>query len=156
MMGGYPMNRRVFPESLAAARWAVVALVLAATPLAGCAASMLRPVTDFKAVAGVWDGNDTYLESQYGSETIGAVWVILEDGTYEMTTAKWAAQGTLELRGGNILFYVGWFETIGFTGYTAEAASGIASLREGQEGEGKHLISTGGQIDTHASWSRRE
>ena len=73
-----------------------------------------------------------------------------------MTTAKWAAQGTLGLRGGNILFYAGWFETIGLTGYTAEAASGIASLREGPEGEGKYLISTGDQIDTYASWTRRE
>ncbi len=150
------MNRRIIHESLAAARWAVIALVLAAISLAGCAASSLRPVTDFKAVAGTWDGNYTYLESQYGSETIGAVWVIRENGTYEMTTAKWAAQGTLELRGGNILFYAGWFETIGFTGYTAEAASGIASLREGPEGEGKYLISTGDQIDTYASWTRRE
>ncbi len=82
------MNRRIIHESLAAARWAVVALALAAIPLAGCATSSLRPVTDFKAVAGTWDGNYTYLESQYGSETIGAVWVIREDGTYEMTTAK--------------------------------------------------------------------
>ncbi len=38
--------------------------------------------------------------------------------------------------------------------HCAKAAGGIASLREGPER--KHLISTGDQIDTHASWSRRE
>ncbi len=123
---------------------------LFALALGGCTSYMTRPVTDFAMVAGTWDGTYTYQQSEFGSETIGATWVINPDGTYVMSTKKWVAQGRMKLQDGNIRFYA---QPPGSTSYTSPTGSGIASLQQGPKGM-MYLVSTGDIPGTHAAWTR--
>lgn len=130
------MTRIARPQG--AGRRTFAALLLAALPLAGCAATASTPVRDLKAIAGRWEGNLTVQASEYGARTTGATWVIREDGTYEMSTKRWVARGTMRLEDGKILFFDG------------RQASGIASLHEGPEG--RYLSSAGDEPGTFGSW----
>jgi hypothetical protein len=124
-------------------------ILLLALPLAGCATSMTQPVTDFQMVAGTWDGNYTYQAAEYGTETIGATWVINPDGTYEMSTRKWVAQGKMKLQDGNILFNA---QPLTGSSYSSPVASGFASLQKARAG--LFLASTGNVPGTHGTWTR--
>ncbi len=114
-------------------------LLLAAFLLVGCGAFSTKPIQNFKMVAGRWDGNLIYQASEYGTTTMGATWIIKEDGTFVMRMKHGVARGTMRLEGGNILFFDG------------PMASGIASLHEGPDG--RYLTSTSDEVGTFGSWT---
>ena len=125
-------------------RWGVrrgiaAVILLAAVPFFGCAALSSKPIQDFKAVAGKWEGNLTRQAAQYGTTTGAATWLINEDGTFEMITGKWRAKGTMRIQDGKIVYSDG------------PLASGIASLHVGSGG--RISYSTGDAPGTFGAWS---
>lgn len=114
--------------------------VIGAFALTGCSAiPAAKPIRNFSAIAGRWEGNLTVQKSLFGTSVVGATWIIKKDGTYEMRTSRWTARGTMRLDDGSLLFFDG------------PRASGFASLHEGPEE--RLLLSTGNEPGTTGVWS---
>ncbi|MFQ5912949.1 MAG: hypothetical protein ACE5JS_07185 [Nitrospinota bacterium] len=123
---------------------------MAAFSVPGCGTLPAKPIQDVETITGTWNGNLSYQRAQYGTWTVGATWIIQEDGTYAIITPRWSARGTFKIDNGEVHFFSPWAEGFYSNG---RRASGIARLY--QNGGGKYLLSSG-QPDVSGAWRPAE
>lgn len=102
-----PDTRRVILDAMATTKWRRLRVILlVGAAVAGCAASLppVKPVQDFKAIAGRWQGTWTGPPG-----TFAQAWTIKEDGSWEIVTSSPILgnthfEGVLRLREGKIIW----------------------------------------------------